>query len=212
MNLTTTPAPSIPTQGYIATSGQRTWIELSKSAFEHNVALYKQILGSHVKFAAVVKSNAYGHGLFEIAQLCESNNNIDWLCTTSLTEALHLRKYGITKPLLVLCILDNNVVDALENNIDIVVYDLATVSMLNAVGASIQKKVYVHIKIDTGLSRFGFIAHEALTSIQAIQRMPWITIRGICSHFSHADHEDQSFTQEQLQKFLNLLQELTSNG
>ncbi len=213
MNLATPLSSSIATpQGCMATPAQRTWIELSKSAFEHNIALYKRILGPDVKLAVVVKSNAYGHGLFEIAQLCEANNAIDWLCITSLSEALQLRKYGITKPLLVLCILDDSLAQAIENNIDIVVYDLTTVNMLNAIGASVQKKAYVHIKIDTGLSRFGFIAHEALAYIQAIARMPWISIRGICSHFSQADHEDQSFTQEQLQKFLSLLEELANNS
>src|SRR5579863_6328457 len=109
MNLATPISSPLITQNCVTTSKQRTWIELSKEAFEHNIALYKQILNSETKLAVVVKSNAYGHGLFEIAQLCQVNANIDWLCITSLSEALQLRKYGITKPLLVLCILDDNI-------------------------------------------------------------------------------------------------------
>lgn len=204
---TAPPAPLLPTS--LATPASvGTWIELSKSAFDSNVAWYKKIIGPSVALAVVVKSNAYGHGLEQIAQLCQRNENVDWLCMTSLTEALILRSQGITKPLLVLALIDGDSASALEHSIDLVVYDLALVHHLNAQAQALGKKAYIHLKIDTGLTRFGFLPDEVEDILVSIDALPGIEVRGLCSHFAESDSHDETFTHLQLERFHKVLDTL----
>ncbi|MGC2310909.1 MAG: alanine racemase C-terminal domain-containing protein [Candidatus Babeliaceae bacterium] len=93
-----------------------TWLEISRSAFEHNINIITQIIKS-AQFVCIIKAHAYGHGLFEIAQLAQEQPHVKWLCITSISEALFLRKQGISKPLLALVDHDNAYENTLECNI-----------------------------------------------------------------------------------------------
>ncbi|HSW74099.1 MAG TPA: alanine racemase [Candidatus Limnocylindria bacterium] len=188
------------------------WIELSKSAFAHNIAWYKKIIGDAVALAVVVKGNAYGHGMQEIARLCQEDINVDWLCTTSLTEALTLRAQGVTKPLLVLCIIDDDVDKAIEHSIDLVVYDMAMVTLLSGRAQIVGKPARIHLKIDTGLTRFGFFPEQALEIIHSIKKQPFLDLQGLCSHFSESDNQQQEFTQQQLATFHALVADLETHN
>ena len=128
------------------------WIEFNQRAFEHNITRYKKLIGSGVHLGVVVKSNAYGHGLIEIATLCQQNNQVEWLCTSSLSEALILRSHSITKPILVMSIIDADVADAIIHSVDLMVYTKAMLTALNNIGKKLNKKAHVHIKVDTGMS------------------------------------------------------------
>ena len=183
----------------------RTWIELDTSAFEHNIALYHSQLTCNTLFAPVIKSNAYGHGFLNIAQLCQNNTHVDWLCTVSLSEALILRNNNITKPLLVLSILDDDLEAAIIHNIDLVLYDLDYAQKLNSLAQKLKKQVFVHIKIDTGLTRLGVLAKDALSFIQTIASLPFVTIRGIFSHFSNTENKEDPVSLGQLNIFNNIL-------
>jgi alanine racemase len=190
----------------------RTWIEISTTAFEHNVSLYKRIVGNNVKVAIVVKSNAYGHGIHEIAQMCQESAAVDWLCTTSLSEALQLRYRAITKPIVVLSLLDEDPSLALEHDIDVVAYNMDILTMLSALAARAQKRVNIHLKVDTGLSRFGFMPEELMQLMPTLLALPWVTIKGICSHFAESDAADQTYTQQQLATFDTLINTLHAQG
>ncbi len=137
--------------------GPSSWLELSKAAFTHNIENYKTIIGPNKMLAAVVKSNAYGHGTEQIAPWCQENSSIDWICTAQLSEALELRKLGITKPLLVLYTIDTDPLLALDHSISLMVGNMQTLRYLTSTG---RKPYTVHIKIDTGMSRFGFSIAE----------------------------------------------------
>ena len=117
----------------------------------HNIAQYKSIVGNR-ELAVVIKSNAYGHGMLEIARLCQENQQVDWLCTVNLVEALFLRQHGMTKPLLVLSYLEEGCEQAIIHDIDFVVYDRQRLHMAHACALKFQKKARIHIKVDTGLS------------------------------------------------------------
>ncbi len=187
-----------------------TWIEIDRQAFDHNIKLYKQVIGDNVQLAVVVKSNAYGHGIKEIGTLCQQNKQIGWLCTISLSEALCLREHNITKPILVLGFIDGDPAHAIRHDIDLTIYDLNTAEMLNKLGKQLRKKVNIHIKIDTGMSRFGFFPDEAYTVIKYLQALSHLNLRGIYTHFSTM--EDQHFTSQQSQQFETVLQHLQDNG
>ena len=131
-----------------------TWIEISKSALRHNVAQYKNWLTAGTGIAPVIKANAYGHGLKEIGMLHEKNKDIVRLCVANTQEGIDLRQAGVTKPILVLGYTNTPLETIAQYDLDMIVSDLATIHELNAIGKAENKKINVHLKIDTGLSHF----------------------------------------------------------
>lgn len=187
------------------------WLELSARAFNHNVSHYKKAIGASL-LAPVIKANAYGHGLVEVGQLCEKNNNVDWLCVVKLSEALDLRNNGITKPILVLGIIDEDPLKSVHKDIAYACSDYESAYILNAAGERTSSIINIHLKIDTGLARFGIRPHEALFLIKSILKLPFIKIQGIWSHCAESHKEDQVFTQSQIEQFNSLIKELTTNN
>ena len=188
-----------------------TWIELNKHNLEHNLRTYKNIIGNKTALALVVKSNGYGHGLREIAQLAQESPLVNWLYTTSVAEGVFLRTQGVTKPILASSIIAEDPALLFKHNIQVTVYDLDTIERLNTAGKYHNEKVQIHIKFDTGMSRFGFLPEQALNIIQQAQQLPYVDVVGICSHFSSADVNPE-FTQQQLHKFHTLLENLEQNN
>lgn len=189
-----------------------TWIEISASAFEQNVGTYRALIGPKTNLGVVVKSNAYGHGIKEIGTLCERSSQVQWLFTTSLSEALTLRACGVTKPILALCLIDDDPALAITHNIDLMAYEIPTLNELNALAKKLGKKIAVHIKIDTGMSRFGLYKNQAIDVIRHARSLPHIELRGLYTHFSESDNEDQQFTQSQLITFQQFLNDLAKTG
>lgn len=169
---------------------------------------YKSIAGQNTTLSVVVKSNAYGHGIKEMGTLCQESMAVDWLCTTSVSEALTLRNHGVTKPILSLSIIDEDPVYSITHNIDLPVFDLETAIALNAVGKQHNQKITIHIKIDTGMSRFGLMPDQALATIAQIYALPFITIRGLFTHCAEAANPDTNFTLQQLTIFDRICTEL----
>ncbi len=180
------------------------WIELSKCALLHNLAQYKKIIGTGV-LAPVIKSNAYGHGIVEVARICQETHLVDWLCVAFLSEAVMLRDVGITKPILVLSGIDADPVHAVRNDIAFTVYDTHMLNQLNAVGATHNYSFPVHVKIDTGLSRFGILSDQVVPFMQQVQQCTHITLQGISSHFAESNNADQTFTLQQYALFQDIL-------
>jgi alanine racemase len=189
-----------------------TWLEINQNAFDHNIALYRSLIGDKTQLSVVLKSNASGHGIREYGQLCEENPHVNWLCTASLSEAMVLRHAGITKPILVLSIIDEDPALAIMYDIDLPVFDLETAHILSAIGEQLNKKIAVHVKIDTGLSRFGFKPDESLAALTHISTMQGLMIRALFTHCAEASNPDKSFTMQQFETFNSVIQELENNG
>ncbi|PKN03668.1 alanine racemase [Candidatus Dependentiae bacterium HGW-Dependentiae-1] len=187
-----------------------TWIELNSTLFNQNVAAYRKILGNTAIFAAVIKSNGYGHGEYQMGLLCDANPAINWLCTSNLSEALTLRALGIKKPLLVLGFIDEDPRKALHTQIALPVYDIATLNELSALGAQERKAFSIHIKIDTGMSRFGFYPEQALAAITQAKSLPFINLDGIFTHC--AEPNSQEYTRYQLDQFSAVCTQATAAG
>ncbi len=187
-------------------------VEISKSALLHNIASYKAILGPQTLLAPVIKSNAYGHGIVEVGAILDTSADVGYLCVVSVSEALQLRAHGITKPILVLSIIDGHVKDAIEQNIDLVVYDLPFAQELNSIAQRLSKKARIHIKIDTGLSRLGVHHQEAEAFVQTCAQLRGIEIIGIFSHFAASERSDLSFSHLQTERFFTLIKQLEKNG
>ncbi len=182
----------------------RTWIELSKDALFYNIAQLKKA-AKESELALVLKSNAYGHGAQAIASLADTHPDVSWLCTAGLKEALSLRSYGIQKPLIALSYLDESFEAAITQNIHCSVYTYEDAQHLSAVAQQLGKQAYVHVKVDTGMSRLGVLASEALPFIKALQKLPHLVIYGIFTHLCDTSNSDQSFSQLQLKRFDEVL-------
>jgi alanine racemase len=183
----------------------QTFIELNSSAFNHNVAYYKNLIGLHNQLAVVIKANGYGHGLTQMAYLCEQNSSVNWLAVMHLSEALALEH--ITKPILVLGYSDVNPEYAIHKNIHFMVDQLEYAQNLNIIGKQHSYQFNVHVKIDTGLSRLGVLSHEAIFFITQLKKLDYITIAGIYSHFAASDSNPE-FTAQQYTQFNNVITDL----
>ena len=188
-----------------------TWVEISRGALEHNLSQFKKIIGEGI-LAPVIKGNAYGHGLDLVGHVCEQSPHVGWLCVAMLSEALTLRKAGITKPILVLVCLDDDAQKAIEHDIDILVCDSKTAQLLDASAKKLNKKSTIHIQIDTGMSRFGFFPEEVISHVEQIAKLQHTNIRGIATHFAESHAHNQQFTQQQVNLFNTVIAKLKKKG
>lgn len=175
-----------------------TWIEINQSALDHNIAQYQAWLPANTGIAPVIKANAYGHGLQQVGMLHEQHKNIVRLCVANTQEGVDLRLAGVTKPILVLGFINTSLASIATYNLDMVVSDLATLHDLNATGKTHAKKINIHLKIDTGLSRLGIFPNQFENFLNEIQSCPFINLQGICSHLIEASNPASVHEQEEL--------------
>ncbi len=184
------------------------WAEIDLNSIQQNLATIKEALLPDTGVIAVVKSNAYGHGLVEVAKALE-DAEADMFAVTSIEEAVTLRQSGITKPILNLSYTaETDVALAIEKKISVTIYDSNSASILHEAASKLKKPLRIHIKIDTGMSRLGIHVDEALSDVPKIMQMPYFRVDGIYSHF--ADEDDTRFVQQQyevMQRFLFSLQQ-----
>ncbi len=182
-----------------------TWIEINKKNLVHNIREFQKI-APNSQIWPVIKSNAYGHGLTEIASILESENLVAGLAVVSLDEAVSL-SYLTQKPIMVLSYFDFNeeqLALAQSKKISLPIYDLETAEFLDKMADKLQGKFLVNIKIDTGTSRLGFLLSEANEAIKIISQKNNLIINSLYTHFAESEAEEQEFTKKQLNNFLTL--------
>lgn len=196
---------------------RRTWAEIDEKALLHNFEIIKQTAKS--KICAVVKANAYGHGV-EIVAPALQKAGADFFAVSNIEEAVELRESGITKPILILGYTPCEYVCELEKyDISQCVYSLEYAKELSNEVASYNFKIKVHLKLDTGMSRIGFDCRsDSLDGIDdAIKaaNLDGFEIEGIFTHFAvsdrNADQED-GFTSEQYNRFCKAINVLKSHN
>ncbi|MFC1576104.1 alanine racemase [Candidatus Omnitrophota bacterium] len=181
-----------------------TWAEVDLNAVRHNCKAIRSMLAPRIKIMAVVKANAYGHGMNEVARVLE-RMKIEYLGVATLDEALALRKARLKIPILVLgsCLPEEARV-AVKNNITLTLCNRELLRALaNIAGKKTRPKV--HIKVDTGMGRIGVWHEKALEFTSEVKkRSEFIEIEGIYTHFSIAGR-DKFFTQYQIDAFEKVL-------
>lgn len=180
----------------------RTWIEIDKRAIKNNYSIFRNLIGKNCKLMAIVKSNAYGHGLVDFSKIIEKMG-IDWLGVDSIVEAESLRKAGLKKPILVLGYTLRDKIDvAVKDNISLTISDFPALKNLkNIIGRG--KKIKIHLKIDTGMCRQGFSVSEIPMVIKILKsgKLP-LKLEGVYTHFSSAKNPSFPFsTSDQIKKF-----------
>lgn len=188
-----------------------TWAEVDLDAIRYNFNQIKKRVSPGVKVMAVVKGNAYGHGIVEVSKtLCRAG--VDYLGVATLDEAIQLRQNNIVKPILILgSILPHEIDAALKYNIALTGCSNELLRELNKRAERKRKKANVHLKIDTGMGRIGVWHDEALRFINWILNYKNLFLEGIYTHFSSAGR-DEFFTNYQMGSFEKLLRRLENDG
>lgn len=191
----------------------RTWIEISQDAVKNNYDEFRRLINPKCHLMAIVKSNAYGHGLIDFAKIVEKLG-IDWIGVDSIVEAESLRNAGLKKPILVLgYTLQDKIKDALNNHISLTVADLYTLKNLKNIKPS-GHKLKIHLKIDTGMHRQGFFVSEIPEVIKILKsQKSSVIVEGIYTHFSSAKNPAfPSVTFNQIEEFKKAIKLLEQAG
>ena len=179
-------------------TNQLTWLEIDLDAVRQNVVTLKSTVPTTVQFCAVVKSNAYGHGMIPVAQAAISAG-ADWLAAVAADEAFELRSNGIGAPILVLGSAPTETWSGLaEKQVSITISDREQLPFFDAYHGPM---LALHLKVETGLGRLGFYANELPAIVERIQRNPALKLEGISSHFASVEEQDMGYTRSQLQEF-----------
>ena len=185
--------------------------EIDLSAFSHNLNQFKN-LAPDILLLAVIKTNAYGHGVFRIAQEA-IDAGADRLGITTVEEGAYLRVNGVTSPIHLLCTVP------FEQIKDIVTYDfipsISTLEFAEKLSEEAEKAgkiIPVHAKIDVGLHRFGMAPEETGSFFRSSGSLPGISFEGIYTHFSEADEANWDMTERQFSLFQHTVGDLEEEG
>lgn len=183
-------------------------------AVAYNMEQIRRNISKDTGIIAVVKADGYGHGAVPVARMLESYDYIWGYATATLDEAVLLKKQGIKKPVLVLgCIFPDQFEEMVRHDIRMTVYQEDAVEEVSRIAVSLGKKAFVHIKLETGMSRLGFAPEEeSIEAIARIAALPNLVTEGIFTHFAKADEEDKAYTAMQLKLFDEMTARLEERG
>jgi alanine racemase len=181
------------------------WVEIDLARLRNNLRLIRRDLPKPVRLLAVVKDEAYGHGALDAARIALEEGA--WgLGLSTLEEAMTLREAGITAPLLLLG--ERQEIElpwCVEHDLTVCVNESHTVRQLARIATAHGKRVPVHLKIHTGMSRYGVRWDEALPLIEQIITEKSLWLEGVMTHFAQSDESDKSFANLQFSRFNEVL-------
>ena len=179
-----------------ATENQNAWIEIDLAAAAHNVAELKALLGE-VELIAVVKANAYGAGAAVLAPALEKAG-VDRFAVVWPHEGYMLRQSGVTRPILVLGhAFPADAVPAVRSGLILTCNSFELGESLSAAGRAAGVTAAVHVKVDTGLHRFGLEIDSAVALAEQLRTLPNLVVEGLTTHMANADEADDSFAEHQ---------------
>lgn len=193
---------------------KRTWAEIDIDALKHNYRTLRKKVGENVKFLGVVKADAYGHGSVVVARTLEKEG-ADYLAVSSIDEAMELRVNGIKMPILILGHTPKEQVERLiEYDITQAVSCKAKAIQYSDEASRLGRALKIHIKVDTGMSRLGFLCNEdyfdtGVDGICEALNMPGLSAEGIFTHFAVSDEtgdEYSAYTKHQFKLFCDVIE------
>ena len=192
----------------------RVWKEIKLDAVKNNVKNIRGLLKDGTRLLAVIKADPYGHGAVEVAKSLLFDGGADYFGVATYGEAEQLRRAGINTPVLILgAVFGDEYAELVKDNITLTVFDFDTAKKLSDTAKKLGKTAKIHIKIDTGMARIGFLPSEdAVEEIIKISKLDGIEIEGMFSHFAKADEADKMPTRVQFEKFMFIKNELLKRG
>jgi alanine racemase len=166
---------------------RRCWVEIDGRALRHNVKVIRGLIPKTTRLLAVVKANAYGHGLVPTAREFEALG-VDWFGVANVAEGMTLRHGGITRPILLLsATLPEEMADAVQHRLTLTLSSVDEARALALVARVTARPADAHFKIDTGMGRLGAWHREAEDELRAVEKIKGVAITGLCTHFASAD-------------------------
>ena len=195
----------------------RSWAEIDLDAIESNIKEIRRITNPNSKIMAVIKADAYGHGFFEMAEIL-ALNGADCFAVATVEEALQIRRAGFEQDILILGGVDESSLgDLIKNNITLTAYTYTFAKSVSDTALNINKTAKIHIKLDTGMSRIGFVTgedndEEIADEIIKISKLDNIFVEGIFSHFSTSDEKNEAYTRLQFSRFMKMCDLIEEKG
>lgn len=189
----------------------RLWADVDLDAIRSNILQIQAALTPGTMSCAVIKADAYGHGAIQVAR--GISDLVDYFAVATLDEAIKLREYQVSRPILILGYVDPIFAEtAARNQVRLTVYDLnQAMEISQQVPPSVE--VLVHIKLDTGMGRIGFQPTlESVEKILQISKLPGIRVEGLFTHFANADGQTPDATFRQFEKFQYIAGQLEERG
>jgi alanine racemase len=177
-------------------SNHRCWVEVDGRALRHNFKILRGLVPRATRVMAVVKANAYGHGLVPMARELEAIGT-DWLGVANVAEGAAIREAGVRLPVLLLsATLPEEMDEAVRQKLTLTLSSYQEAKRLDRIARAVGGKAGVHFKIDTGMGRLGCWHSQAREELARIRRLPGLAVKGLCTHFASAD-DDAGLTQTQ---------------
>jgi alanine racemase len=187
--------------------------EVSIDAIRHNYRQIRAIVPNHTEIMGIVKADGYGHGAIEVSNILQQEG-ANRFAVAIAREGEELRRSGIVSPILVLGYTPRaDIKTLIENDLTQTVFSYDMAKYISDEAIELNKTVNIHIKVDTGMGRIGFLSSpKSIEEIKKIAELPCINMEGIFTHFSTADEEDMTYTQHQWSIFEGFLKELNEVG
>ncbi len=188
------------------------WIHLDR--VEENIDLLKNQLQEETKLIAVIKTDGYGHGAIEIAQLLEPREDIFGFAVAAVEEGIALRRAGIKKPILLLGgVFEEQQEELFDWKLTPAVFTLKTAQELSQLAERRHQILPVHMKVDTGMSRIGLqTSREGILEALEMGKLPNLRWEGVFSHMARADETDKTNAKKQIKDFIAFTETLKSEG
>ena len=184
-----------------------TWAEVDLNNIAFNFTQIKKLLKQGIKVMVTIKADAYGHGLIPVARKLLACG-VDYLAVASIDEGIALRQAHIQAPILVLGMILKHDIDPLfTHDLAATVCTEELARAINRRASHFDKRINVHIKIDTGMGRLGVMHEDAFTLIREVHTLKNLSIEGVFTHFAFADM-DKEFTHYQIDLFNRLVSRL----
>lgn len=188
------------------------WAEVDLSAIEHNFCQIRRAVGTETEIMAVVKADGYGHGAVEVSRTV-LKAGADRLGIAILEEGLELREKNIKVPILILGYTPSEQYrEAIVRDIALTVYDVKQAHDLSLLAQKLNKPARIHIKVDTGMGRLGFLPGKSLAEVGEIMSLEGVIVEGVYTHLATADERDKSYALTQLEAYNHFIFRLQKFG
>lgn len=194
-------------------SYMRCYAQISLDAIEHNINQVRMKVGDDVRILAVIKADGYGHGSIPVAKRLMSK--VQYFAVATIEEAIELREAEIDLPILILGYTSpRQYNEVVSYDVTQTIYSYDTAEKLNEIAKAAGKKCKIHIALDTGMTRIGFVMNEeSVNDVVRISQLANVEVEGIFSHFSCADmKDDNGYNRRQMDNYNWFVGELEKKG
>lgn len=190
----------------------RGYIKIDLDCIEQNMAELKSHLSPDTKVAAVLKTDAYGHGAVPIAKVLQ--DQVYGFAVATIDEGINLRKHGLNNPIVILGFThESRMEDVVRYQIRPAVFEYPIAEKISEAAVKLGKTAKIHIKVDTGMGRIGFLVNEeSVENVVKISKLPNIEIEGIFTHFASSDSWNKDNTKKQFERFTWFIERIGEQG